>query len=106
MYMKLREWINKEKLYKDVLNSNPNSIRYIQEFDIIDIYMLSGNKNGIEILRKNKLMNQLKSFESINNFHVDIPFNNLQNPDVKEGFVPFRNQCFNKNDLVGFINYI
>jgi len=52
--MKLREWINKEKLYKDVLNSNPNSIRYIQEFDIIDIYMLSGNKNGIEILRKNK----------------------------------------------------
>jgi len=82
-----------------IITVESNDINYLVE------NCSAGNKI-YEILRKNKLMNQLKSFESINNYHVDIPFNNLQNPDVKEGYVPFRNQCFNKNDLVGFINYI
>jgi len=55
MFMKLRDWIDINKIVWDFLLLNKNAIELIKEnLDKIDWDLLSMNKNAIEILKENK----------------------------------------------------
>ena len=52
--LKLRDWIDIEKIYWDELSSNPNAIELLREnLDKINWTWLSGNTNAIELLQAN-----------------------------------------------------
>ncbi len=53
--LKLRDWIDINKIDWDILSYNTNAIELLKENqDKINWYILSSNKNAIEILKSNK----------------------------------------------------
>lgn len=50
---KLLEWIDKSKLDVKLLNTNPNAIDYLLEFNLIDWNFILGNPNGLFIFKDN-----------------------------------------------------
>ena len=58
-----------------------------------------------KLFNKLFLMKQVKLFISYNNYHTE-GYINLSNPNVPEGFLPFRDQCFEIKELNNFIAYL
>ena len=51
---KIHDWVNEEKLYKEQLSKNPNSIDYLKKnMDLIIWKDISRNENAIDILESN-----------------------------------------------------
>ena len=58
-----------------------------------------------QIIRENKLTQQIKSFKSYNRHHKD-PFVNFYNPTLSEGLVPFGVSCFRIEKMKSFYEYV
>jgi len=59
-----------------------------------------------QIIKENKLTSFVKKFESYNNIFINMPHVNINNPDVDQGYIPFRDNRFKITDTHKFINYI
>ncbi len=52
--LKLRDWIDIEKIEWEYMSSNPNAINFLKKHpDKIDWSLLSLNINGIDLLKEN-----------------------------------------------------
>lgn len=59
-----------------------------------------------EIIRDNGLTNKVKQFSSYNLHHSKTPFISLSNPDVEQGYAPFRDKCFKILEIGKFIKHV
>jgi len=82
-----------------ILSVEPNN----NDYKIIDY---SAGNTLYRILRRQKLMHYVKYFMSYNELYVDVPYVNLYNQTVLEGYVPFKTLCFPITKTNQFIEYI
>ena len=59
-----------------------------------------------KILQKQNLMFYVKSFISFNNLYIDEGHTNFYNPDLPEGYIPFKHKCFQITKTNQFVLYI
>lgn len=57
-------------------------------------------------IRDSNMTDMVKQFICFNNIHFDEPFINMENPDVPEGYLPYKGRIFKKENLYHFIRYI
>jgi len=59
-----------------------------------------------QVIHNMKLTNYFRSYMSYNDRFVDKPFVNFSNPNLKEGYMPFREKCFPLTKLREFIVHV
>ena len=99
------------KVLKELYDSHPIRL-FLVTVEANNHNYLSDNVNAgnnlFNVVKYNSLTPLVKDFMCFNMTHTNItqPYYNLHNPDVPEGFIPFRNQYFKVTKLPTFIEHL